>query len=56
MNIFIYTDRPTESFRGARLVSATWRRWLEVRAADRRIEDKTFTAIWPPDLRDFSVT
>lgn len=55
INIFIYTERPTESFLAAQGAAATWSRWPEVRAAYRSIGGETYTPVWPPNLRDFSI-
>jgi hypothetical protein len=55
MNIFVLTDRPTETFEQVEAALRSHQRWSELRAAYREDVGETYTVIWPPNANSFSI-
>ncbi len=55
MNIFIETDRPTETFADAANALRESPRWGDLRAAYREARGDSYEILWPRTLQKFSV-
>jgi hypothetical protein len=55
MNIFIFSQHPQKAFEEVRAVLGGHDCWASLRAAFRKVKDKTFTPLWPPGLGGFKV-
>ena len=55
-NIFALTDAPDACAGICRKLSANFGLQHRMRIADRMVEGEAFTLLWPPGLREFSVS
>jgi hypothetical protein len=56
MNVFVFTDEPTETFATAQRVFVQDASWTDVRAAYRDLSKDEYTVLWPPGHTPFSIT
>jgi len=56
MNIFVETEDPAEAFARVAIVLGDNSRWADLRVGYRVAAGETYEVLWPPTLRDFSVT
>jgi hypothetical protein len=56
MNIFVETDNPDGAFAEAGAALRDNPRWADLRAAYREATGESYEVLWPPTLRDLSVT
>jgi len=54
-NVFILTDDPTGAFERIRKVSTEESGQEQMRVAYREVGGETYSILWPPDLKKFSV-
>lgn len=55
MNIFIWTDRPHQTFAAVSDCLAGRAQWGDVRAAYRPADGDEFTILWPESVNEFTV-
>jgi hypothetical protein len=55
MNIFIFTERPTEAFAEVQEILGDRPTWASLRAAFREANGETYSLLWPPGQTEFSV-